>query len=339
MKKISYIIPCFNAENYISRCLESVYNQNLPLTDFEVICVNDCSPDNMIQIVEKFQKQYDNLILINHLINKGQSAARNTGLKNASGEYVWFIDSDDNIRENSVEEMLQICFENQLDQLLFGFTTQGDVAPFLSQNSTISGISYMEKWMNTFECHKYAAMYCVWTHLFRREFLIDNKIFYDENMKMMEDVIFSYQSFVVAGRVQALSEPNYINEINPNSVTRKKLKAINIYSGVFGIIDNLLDLSDQYGTESEIISENLFKLDAYAHVIDIKNYYSKMSFKEQRKYIKFINADTSKRDKIIQHFPNLPSIDKFVLRNPASLILFGYLFRIIKSVKRRISIK
>jgi glycosyltransferase involved in cell wall biosynthesis len=104
--KLSIIIPFFNVEKYIAECLESVYNQDIPEEEYEVICVNDCSPDHSRDIVLQYQQKHPNLILIEHEENKMLGAARNTGLRAARGEYVWFIDSDDYIEKNILGKLL-----------------------------------------------------------------------------------------------------------------------------------------------------------------------------------------------------------------------------------------
>ncbi len=83
MLKLSFIVPFYNVEKHIARCLDSLYNQDIPESEYEVICVNDCSPDNSRDIVLQYKKQHSNLILVEHERNKKLGAARNTGLRKA----------------------------------------------------------------------------------------------------------------------------------------------------------------------------------------------------------------------------------------------------------------
>ena len=99
MKKLSIIIPVYNVENYVGKCLESCLNQDIPKNEYEIIVVNDGTKDNSVQVIEKYITPENNIRLI-HRKNGGLSAARNTGLKEAKGEYVWFVDSDDWIENN-----------------------------------------------------------------------------------------------------------------------------------------------------------------------------------------------------------------------------------------------
>lgn len=101
---LSIIIPVFNVEKYVEKCIRSCENQDIPKEDYELIVVNDGSPDGSLAIVERLAKEYSNIKVISQE-NQGLSAARNTGLECARGEYVWFVDSDDWIEENCLKEM------------------------------------------------------------------------------------------------------------------------------------------------------------------------------------------------------------------------------------------
>ena len=119
-KRLSIIIPFFNVENYISDCLDSVFYQDVPFEDYEVICVNDGSPDRSREIVVDYMKRFNNLTLIEHDRNRKLGTARNTGREKAIGKYIWNVDSDDKIVPNCLGHLLEICEENDLDVLEFG---------------------------------------------------------------------------------------------------------------------------------------------------------------------------------------------------------------------------
>ena len=105
MMELSIIIPIYNVEPFISQCLDSIYNQHFSEDEFEVIAVNDGTPDNSMSIVERFAKQHKNLKIVNQK-NQGLSVARNTGLDHAKGEYVWFVDSDDWLTKDALSVVL-----------------------------------------------------------------------------------------------------------------------------------------------------------------------------------------------------------------------------------------
>lgn len=114
--KLSLIIPVYNVEMYLEKCLKSCLNQDLSRTEYEIIVVNDGSSDNCLQIAEKIAAEKINVIVLSQQ-NGGLSIARNTGLKHAIGEYVWFVDSDDWIEENCLGEIIERLKDTQPDFL------------------------------------------------------------------------------------------------------------------------------------------------------------------------------------------------------------------------------
>ena len=113
---LSLILPVYNVEEYLGRCIESCLNQDLPKSEYEIIVVIDGSPDNSIDVAKRYQKKNKNIKIITRE-NGGLSAARNTGLQVASGDYVWFIDSDDAITENSLKGIYEEMTRHSLEVL------------------------------------------------------------------------------------------------------------------------------------------------------------------------------------------------------------------------------
>ena len=113
MTKISVIVPVYNVEKYIDKCLDSLVNQTLE--DIEIIMVNDGSPDNSQKIIDKYAKKYPNKVKSYIKENGGQGSARNLGLEHASGKYISFVDSDDWIDKNALEEMYNLANKNNSD--------------------------------------------------------------------------------------------------------------------------------------------------------------------------------------------------------------------------------
>lgn len=116
--KISIIIPAYNVQNYISRCLESLINQTYK--NLEIIVINDGSKDNTLNIINEFAKKDNRIIVINQE-NKGVSDSRNAGLKKVTGTYITFVDSDDWLDNNSCEEMINYLISNNADIAMFGY--------------------------------------------------------------------------------------------------------------------------------------------------------------------------------------------------------------------------
>lgn len=117
MPKISIIIPVYNVEKYLRECLDSCVNQTLE--DIEIVCVDDASPDNSIKILEEYRQKDSRIKILRHETNKNLGAARNTGLANATGEYVWFVDSDDYIDTKACQILYDAIREFNVDMLCF----------------------------------------------------------------------------------------------------------------------------------------------------------------------------------------------------------------------------
>lgn len=116
---LSFIVPVYNAEAYIEECLQSLLDQDLPKEDYEIICVNDGSRDGSLAVLQKFAREYPNIIVIDKE-NGGVATARNAGLAAAGGEYVWFVDSDDFIRKNILGRLYTASGSGDYDRLIIG---------------------------------------------------------------------------------------------------------------------------------------------------------------------------------------------------------------------------
>ncbi len=182
--KISFILPCYNVEKYIADCLDSLYNQDIPEEEYEVICVNDCSPDNLRDIVIKYQQIHPNLILIDHEVNKRQGGARNTGLNVAKGEYIWFVDPDDYIKPNVIKHLFDLCKKNNLDILQFNYDRVSFSGEFqnkkeiVKKSSVLNGIEFTKTLGNDF-LNQYDLS--VWSRIIKTVFLRNNDIQFIEN--------------------------------------------------------------------------------------------------------------------------------------------------------------
>ena len=113
MPKVSVIIPIYNTEKYLRKCLDSVCNQTL--SDIEIICVNDCSTDNSLEILEEYASKDNRIKLIDFKENKGAAVARNAGIDEAKGEYIGFVDSDDFIDLDFYEKLYNKAVKSGAD--------------------------------------------------------------------------------------------------------------------------------------------------------------------------------------------------------------------------------
>ena len=120
MLRFSIIVPIYNVENDIRQCFETISNQTFK--DFEVLCVDDCGTDNSMNIVREFAQNDSRFKILTHDTNKGVATARNTALKEVSGEYILFIDSDDWVENNTLEALDNAIKESvNPDAVVFGY--------------------------------------------------------------------------------------------------------------------------------------------------------------------------------------------------------------------------
>ena len=230
--KVSVIVPVFNAEKYLGVCLESLLNQTLK--DFEVLVVDDCSTDNGMMIAESYLGKFGGRLKIIYLPeNTGSGAVpRNIGLEYAQGKYTFFVDSDDLLTDNALEELYNFAEEYQADVIYMdsGFTC--DAEPVFPQK-----FNYGKWWQNLtdteplFETENLfervekfiTAQYKwpPWLKFVRRDFLLDNDIKFPD-MQTAEDGIFSFQLICLAKNFLHVPTPLYVQRLNNNSVTRIK---------------------------------------------------------------------------------------------------------------------
>lgn len=221
MCRLSFIVPFYNVEPYIEECIRSLYNQDIPQEEYEVICVDDCSPDGSRAVVERLQKEYPTLKLLIHAENKRQGGARNTGMKVAQGRYIWFVDSDDYIKPNCLKSLLQQAETEELDILDFDFDTD-----FIKQQyrknveayemGPCSGVDYV------FNVHKGKWSWrcsTVWSGLIKRE-LISNMLFREQ--VQYEDNDYAIRMYALAKRVHHIpKKPYYYRVVDQSSVNVK----------------------------------------------------------------------------------------------------------------------
>ena len=217
MIKLSVIIPMYNVEQYIETCIQSVYKQHIDTKEFEVILVDDESPDNSLQVAEKTTASFDNVKIISQK-NKGLGGARNTGIKHAAGKYILFLDSDDFYIDNTIKEIINIADENDLDILEFGARgvdindTKVFELAIKNDSKIVTGIEYYNsfKYMNS-ACNK----------LYKRAFIEKNNLRFIEKI-YSEDFEFNTRALYYCNRVMAVD--NLVAKFlqSDGSITRSK---------------------------------------------------------------------------------------------------------------------
>lgn len=216
MPKVSVIIPVYNVEQYLEKCLDSVINQTYK--NLEIICVNDCSPDNSAQILEVHAKKDERIKIIHRKKNGGLSAARNSGLDNATGNYVCFLDSDDIIELNYIEQMVHTILETKTDfvvnlSMRIMDTTTSNTSDFYLK---LSDNGYLDP-KKVLDFSPWSA--CI--SLYDRNFLLKNDLRFPEGY-IHEDYYFHYFVYLKSNLCYVFKGPYYYYRKNLNGISKSK---------------------------------------------------------------------------------------------------------------------
>ena len=196
---ISIIIPVFNTGKYLVRCIDSVLGQSL--RQIEVICVDDGSTDCSSAILSSYANKDDRVMVVTNEANQGVSVARNRGLALSRGEYVYFMDSDDWIDPDYLEFMYAQAKTGDLD-IAVNVNYEDDV-----ENSRVSSFPYNKA--NTSNTVSGIILSLVWVKLFRRKFLMDNKLSFPEDLSASEDYYFCRLASVISEKINTFNGPMY----------------------------------------------------------------------------------------------------------------------------------
>ncbi|WP_139991131.1 glycosyltransferase family 2 protein [Paenibacillus paridis] len=208
---ISVIVPIFNAEKWLLRCLNRILHQ--PFHSFELLLVNDGSTDQSGALCEEFAAS-DSRIKVLHKPNGGTSSAKNAGLQAASGKYVVFLDADDAIDESYFVKLYATAEEHACDIVMSGYETVPNklsVVPGFQLHTLMNGKQFV---LSSPSVHSGNDLCFVWRSLFLRDMLKKNEVLFHEGLTVGEDTIFHLQALLSAKRVYAIPDPLYFYTVN-----------------------------------------------------------------------------------------------------------------------------
>lgn len=233
--KVSIIVPIYNVEKYLDHCLNTLVNQTLK--EIELILVNDGTKDNSMEIVKRYEKEYDNIVVINKE-NGGLSSARNAGLEVARGEYVSFIDSDDFVKTTMMDRLYKKAKETDSDMVISGFYRYIDHNECIEnlpciEDSIVEGHDIISKVVLPMcgelpESKKDISMnVCVWKNIYRRSLFDEHHIrFKSEREVLSEDIIFHLDFILYMKRIAIIHEAFYYYVYNTSSLSNGALLAM-----------------------------------------------------------------------------------------------------------------
>ena len=216
---LSIIIPVYNVQDYISNCLESALNQNLEKTDYEILAIDDGSEDKSYDILAQFEKENSNITVYKQ-INKGVGAARKTGLRNAKGKYIYFLDGDDYLASNTLKQLITILEDYHLD--ILGFKTRVTNQLNLQLPDKIPNEAYVPSIQSGIDFLGTNPNYRVelWWYVLNKSFFEHSGLTFEDD-KFVNDSYFTPGLFLKASRVAFFPMEVHRYVKRPNSITSK----------------------------------------------------------------------------------------------------------------------
>lgn len=220
--KVSVVIPIYNVEKYIEACVNSVRNQTL--TDIEIICIHDKGSDNSFELVKQMAKEDSRICLYENDKNMGLAATRNKGMDIATGQYIYFLDSDDMIVSDALEKLYERAEKDMLEVQVFGasFIYENDELKekfhtnprIFKQNyeNIITGQELFIEWMKVWDWMPSQPRF-----FYKKAFLTENHIRFEEGM-LHEDEVFTFEVLNYAKRIKVTQEEFFIRRFRTASI-------------------------------------------------------------------------------------------------------------------------
>lgn len=280
----SVLIPIYNSEKYLERCINSVLEAKKNF-NIEIILINDGSTDNSLSIIKKIQQNYDFIKIINQK-NKGLSGARNAGLKIAKGKFISFVDSDDTIIPNYFEFLLPFI-DKEFNMIEFGFSRieNENKISTLPLNKTYNREEILNQL--TFST-KNRIHWFVWKRIYRNSYLKKFKISFNERIRFGEDTDFSLKVFKHLNKYKSLNKSLYYYYETDDSLTSKKFKnnLLQKYELQYKERKNFIFPEINKKLQWEDIANNYINHSLFSLLLNLKNHPNKIDEIEELKKIR-----------------------------------------------------
>lgn len=251
---VSIIVPVYNVSAYIERCWESLVKQTYK--EIEILFVDDCGTDDSVEKLQKLIDTHPDIYckILHHDHNRGLSAARNTGLMAAKGDYVYFLDSDDDITEDCIERLVAPVMNDGIDIVVGNYRVVGGEAhsPLLLDSGLLDSSKEV---LASYAAGKWYVM--AWNKLCRRDFLIDNNLFFREGL-IHEDVLWTFQVACKAQSLYVCNDVTYNYNVRGASIMTSMSieRDLRVYLDVFdAIVDFVRSEQREFGVEEYRIIE------------------------------------------------------------------------------------
>lgn len=315
---ISIIVPVYNVEIYLNECLKSICNQTKK--ELEIILINDGSTDNSPFICEAFANKDTRIIVIHHQTSLGVSAARNTGIKKATGEFIGFVDSDDWILPDMYENLENIMEENNSDISICGYARQfGEKVTCFRENNHILVLSQEGALRELFRGKIYR--FALWNKLYRRH-CFDNITFPEG--RIHEDLAVSYQLFLNADRIVNTPKTGYIYRKREHSILTSKFHKGRIDS--YKAWDEIITTIDR--TYPQLMDDVWMRF-IWWSLDNVQTILNQLSDKEEaNEQFAMVSREVRK------HFRNIPKLKRLSLKAKIQLLMINYQYFISPKSKK-----
>ena len=291
-EKVSVIVPIYNVEKYLTKCIESLLNQSYE--NIEILLVDDCATDKSGEIAKQFEAKDNRCKYIKREKNGGLSAARNTGIINATGDYLMFVDSDDWVSKDFVKKMLKKAKEEDSDIVVCDYMmvtnesekSANSLEPLKNESTINEKIAYIRN---------HAC-----TKLFRKKFWDKEDLMFPENIKRGEDMGITIPLLTRAKKISIINEPLYYYMQRDSSISNDKTKRINLdfYTDAFDLMiknkkdENMLEI-EYHGILEMIYGKTMLMIKHLYSNKEIKKHLKEFDIKfpnwRKNKYIKNMN--------------------------------------------------
>lgn len=320
--KVSIVVAVYNAESFLSKCIESLLKQSY--RNIEILCVNDCSTDNSLQVLNSYAAQDSRVIVINHEENQRGGGAYDTGILNATGEYICIVDNDDWLREDAIEKLLSASNNGQYD-----IVGPAHYSVFGDEIESVGNAFIVSTDKNQIITSALLNGFRMIGNLIRREIFIKNDLFYPRKA-IYADIPVVYSILFSANSIKGIDEPLYYYSHVPTSITaRPSLQKVkDRMNGTDLFIENLKKRGFYTKEYKELIDYKYLTYSAYTLIMICK-----LGWKESLPLMRTL------KERIKLYMPNSlvkqsSRRNRFILNAPDVAHLIGFLLVRIKKDKR-----
>ena len=214
--KVSIIVPVYNVEKYLAQCLDSLINQTFQ--DIEIICFNDASTDNSLEILKNYASKDNRIQIIDSQINIRQGGGRNACIRASKAPYVMFVDPDDWVETNFIERYYQTITETNSDIVTGNYYIVNDdkISPQISLKNNLNNDTDLIKRLHTLRIAP------IWINIYKKELFFDFNLFFPENVPLREDYVIAPALFIAAKTIIKIDDHLYYYRIHSESACHDK---------------------------------------------------------------------------------------------------------------------